>query len=241
MCIDNNSIKKYFFTSVYIFFSFTFFKKDYLFIERYDFSARRRFEGTSDKYENSSWTWVHASCPDLTIGDRERSDDEQLDIRRMRVAEPGRVWARNKLSPWVGRSVSSASLSLFPLDVARPLPLAIQLSHSIALAIALRGRLFIPLRSSSCPLSPRQGVYNDSSWWDDTGSEVRTAEPDVHSMESLSSTGKRGSSLKEVAIHTRTRRSFQHEGKKIRFLRHSRERESRANSLEQRGKICARR
>lgn len=88
---------------------------------------------------------------------------------------------------------------------------------------------------------PRQGVYNDSSWWDDTGSEVRTAEPDVHSMESLSSTGKRGSSLKEVAIHARTRRSFQHEGRKIRFLRHSRERESRANSLEQRGKICARR
>lgn len=154
----------------------------------------------------------------------------------MRVAEPGRVWARNKLSPWVGRSVSSASLSLsFP---------STWLSHSVALAIALRSRLFIPLRSSSRSLSPRQGVYNDSSWWDDTGSEVRTAEPDVHSMESLSSAGKRGSSLKEVAIHARTRRSFQHEGRKIGFLRPARSafawtRVTREQPA--RGKICARR
>lgn len=50
--------------------------------------------------------------------------------------------------------------------------------------------LFIPLLAVtfSRSLSPTAaGVYNDSSWWDDTGSEVRTAEPDVHSMESLSS------------------------------------------------------
>lgn len=40
-------------------------------------------------------------------------------------------------------------------------------------AITPRGRLFISLR-----LAPTAGsICNDSSWWDDTGSEVKTAEP----------------------------------------------------------------
>lgn len=58
-----------------------------------------------------------------------------------------------------------------PVVVVHPSPLAVTFSRSV-------------------PLPPTAaGVYNDSSWWDDTGSEVRTAEPDVHSMESLSSSG----------------------------------------------------
>lgn len=54
--------------------------------------------------------------------------------------------------------------------------------------LALSSRLSLSSTVYHDP-SPTGGVYNDFSlarWWDDTGSEVRTAEPNVHSMESLS-------------------------------------------------------
>lgn len=102
-----------------------------------------------------------------------------------------------------------ASRSWVPSTVSLPLSLFCSLAVSFCLSfyslliLLLLNRLIHPLRQSlpvvavhpssltvtfSHSLSPTAAnVYNDFSWWDDTGSEVRTAEPDVHSMESLSS------------------------------------------------------
>lgn len=68
------------------------------------------------------------------------------------------------------------------------------LPHLPTISLAYSGNhsplLFVHPSPPAVSLPPiADNVYNDSSWWDDTGSEVRTAEPDVHSMESSSSTG----------------------------------------------------
>lgn len=76
----------------------------------------------------------------------------------------------------------AASLSLFATH--RSLSLSLSLSRSVPFRPTISFRLLrqslpVVVRSSlSVSLSPTaRVVYNDSSWWDDTGSEVRTAEP----------------------------------------------------------------
>lgn len=92
------------------------------------------------------------ACVSLSWGsdDRQSSDPltvaTKVDIRRTRVAEPGRVWARNKLSQCVGSvpSATSTPLSLF----ARLFHHSLFLYHSDYLGRLLRQSLPVVVRSS---------------------------------------------------------------------------------------------
>jgi len=103
---------------------------------------------------------------------------------------------------------------LLPLSSPPSLSLSLPLAFAGLTRIgdrSLRSSLSDSSLSSSLSLLPlpsarHRRAYNDSSWWDDTGSEVSTAEPDVRSMESSSSTGATALRWLHVLARSRARK-----------------------------------
>lgn len=137
-----------------------------------------------------------------------------------------------------GASVRSLSASLpfhhtssFPLSPSQP---ELRPSHSAC----SRQSLPVVVRSSlSVSLTPTAGAMSIMTppWWDDTGSEVRTAEP-RRSLNGKFELRRRGPL--QGATHARSLARVK-EKSLCRCARHSREHESRASSC--RGKVASRR